>query len=229
MKKFLIFTLILWVGALVGFRQWRPQVGLPLPILPRLGNYPSLMSQATLVNGKLRMGSSFEKAQNRIRVLDEIFLSKNDNDPRLDTDFKDLTPEDKESFVQKYTQLSPEARNERGTIIFILGRAITSSSDLNFLRQVLEEPRCLNMLHCSQPADADTREDDHETSMQRITLAYPQIVALKALAAFVVDHPSSSLAPQAYQNLKGASQSPDIVVRSLANEILSQMGSLNSL
>ena len=113
-------------------------------------------------------------------ILDSILASKNDNDPRLDTDFKKLTRADKKFFKKKYASLPMEKRNERGTIVFLLGREAREAADFLFLKDVLAEKPCLSLSDCT----VEYKPGDHphsETSIE-ISLAYPQIVALKQAA-----------------------------------------------
>src|SRR5215210_5756384 len=82
------------------------------------------------------------KAADKLEILEEIFQTKNDNDPRLDQEFNQLTPKAKEALEEKYRQLTPESRNERGTIVFLLGKNLSSEEDFKFLREVVSEKRC---------------------------------------------------------------------------------------
>ncbi|MFA6316262.1 MAG: hypothetical protein WC943_02500 [Elusimicrobiota bacterium] len=117
----------------------------------------------------------------KLRTLSEILLSRNDNDPRLDRDFNDLSPAAKELFRRMYRELPEERRNERGTIVFLLGRNLSSPEDWAFLRSVATEPPCLSMADCSKPGRAAGHGGDE------VTLAYPSLVALKsAEGAFVL-------------------------------------------
>jgi hypothetical protein len=115
-------------------------------------------------------------AEARLRELDEILASKNDNDPRLDRDFSGLSTEEKSAFRRRYDSLPLESRNERGTIVFLLGRSLASAEDWTFLRRVVDEPPCLSLADCAKaPAGSSEPGDD-------VTLAYPALVALKLAA-----------------------------------------------
>lgn len=81
-----------------------------------------------------------DKTATQLRILGEIFVSKNDNDPRLDSDLRKLDEEAKAAFRAKYRALPPELRNERGTIVFLLGRNLTTAGDYAFMKNVLSEP-----------------------------------------------------------------------------------------
>jgi hypothetical protein len=118
----------------------------------------------------------------QLRILDEIFVSKNDNDPRLDTDLRVLDENAKAAFRTKYRSLPMERRNERGTIVFLLGRNLKTADDYAFLKEVLSEAPCLSMQDCTSPLDgALTSNDEHQGSALSILLVYPQLTALKAI------------------------------------------------
>ncbi|MBI5624030.1 MAG: hypothetical protein HY924_09645 [Elusimicrobia bacterium] len=114
----------------------------------------------------------------KLRALSQILLSRNDNDPRLDRDFNDLSPAAKELFRRLYRELPPERRNERGTVVYLLGRNLSSAEDWEFLASVAGEPPCLSLSDCSKawPGDAEHGGDE-------VTLAYPSLVALKSAEA----------------------------------------------
>ncbi|MDE2491011.1 MAG: hypothetical protein KGM24_09185, partial [Elusimicrobia bacterium] len=118
-------------------------------------------------------------ARAKLEVLDAILASKNDNDPRLDSDFNDLSPDAKALLRWKYARLPPEERNERGTIVYLLGRGrnLSSPEDWAFLRSVAGEPACLSLADCSRrPRPGDGEDEDVGDA---VTLAYPALVALK--------------------------------------------------
>jgi hypothetical protein len=107
-----------------------------------------------------------------VRELEEILASHNDNDPRLDADFNALTDAEKALFRAKYREIAAERRNERGTIVHLLGKNVRGPEDWAFLREVAGEAPCLSLADCSKPAAAGEPGDD-------VTLAYPSLVALK--------------------------------------------------
>ena len=117
----------------------------------------------------------------KVQTLAEILESRNDNDPRLDSQLKDLNPAERRELREFYRSLDWEDRNGRGTTVFLLGRNIDSEEDLDFMKEVLSEPPCLSLRDCeTAEAEEITSTDDHDNS-QEITLAYPQVVALKSL------------------------------------------------
>ena len=106
-------------------------------------------------------------------ILDDILRARDDNDPRLDSAFNSLPPETRLRFQRKYRALPPESRNQRGTIVYLLGKNLSSAEDWAFLREVAAEPPCLSLGDCSK-ASADGGD-----SGDGVTLAYPALVALK--------------------------------------------------
>lgn len=116
-----------------------------------------------------------------LKILDEILAAKNDNDPRLDTEFRSLSPTSKRMMEDRYRALMPEKRNERGTIAFLVGREISSADDVAFMEGILSESPCLSLGDCSR--EEKNADDDHlnaETG-SAVTLAYPQLVALHSI------------------------------------------------
>ncbi|MBI3554349.1 MAG: hypothetical protein HY077_17770 [Elusimicrobia bacterium] len=110
----------------------------------------------------------------KAKMLDEILLSRNDNDPRLDREFNGLVRAEKDQFRRKYKALAPEKRNERGTIVYLLGKNVKDDADWRFLREVAAEPPCLSLADCSKEGSGPSGMGDD------VTLAYPSLVALKA-------------------------------------------------
>ncbi|MDD2773280.1 MAG: hypothetical protein PHP45_06250 [Elusimicrobiales bacterium] len=152
----------------------------------------------------------------KIRLLDEILQSKNDNDPRLDSAFNNLSPETKKLFRQKYAQLPAEGLNERGTIVYLLGKNLADEEDWAFLRAAAGAPPCLSLADCAQPAPPD---DSHRALGVEITLSYPALVALaqaeKVLAAHKAGKPVKNEAlavGQAMEVVRAAKASRSAVV-----------------
>ncbi|HAR41558.1 MAG TPA: hypothetical protein DCS07_02835 [Bdellovibrionales bacterium] len=122
----------------------------------------------------------------KVTLLKEILKSKNDNDPRLDRELRVLSEGAKNLMVQQYRAFEAEKRNERGTIVFLLGRNLRAEPDFSFLCEVLREPPCLSLKNCSGDPSTVGREDFEHESGEEITLAYPQIVALVALQDYLL-------------------------------------------
>ena len=162
----------------------------------------------------------------KLRVLNEILKSKNDNDPRIDTELKVLTAGSKELFVDSYKQLAPEARNERGTVVFLIGRNLSSSTDVNFLNQVLHEAPCLSMNDCNEAPPPSKLDESHFESANEVSLSYPQLVALKSIENFLSSDPNpahSQLRRELVHVLLQAKDSAVPRVSQQANEILKQL------
>ncbi len=149
------------------------------------------------------------EARAKLAVLREILASRDDNDPRLDSDFRDLTPADKALLRREYAALPPEARNERGTIVYLLGRSLADARDWAFLRAAAAEPPCLSLADCARlPAPGDRGDEDPGDA---VTLAYPSLVALKmAEGALTRAAPGSPQAAQAWSVIRAGrgSKSP---------------------
>ncbi len=162
--------------------------------------------------------SSVEK----VKMLEDILASKNDNDPRLDSEFNNLTDNDKAALQKKYSDENREKLNERGTIVYLLGRTISSSHDLVFIKQVTEEPICNNFENCN----AIPRDDDSDhTGANDVTLAYPQVMALKSLERFLQTNPQDyALKQQSLEIVNTAAGSRNDVVARMARQILDQSG-----
>ena len=187
------------LGALLVFLRQKPaprpssQVELPPPAPNRhpssaagrgqIAGHPSTVLAAAPESsarqipkrGEPRAGFSAQ-TMTKEALLDDIFRSKNDNDPRLDSGFNDLSPETKTIFRLKYRRLPPERLNERGTIAYLLGKNLASPEDWAFLRELVVEPPCLSLADCAkEDAFAQARENTGDA----VTLAYPALVALK--------------------------------------------------
>jgi hypothetical protein len=147
-----------------------------------------------------------EQAEKKLANFLSILASKNDNDPRLDSEFRHLSPELKAKLEGFYKSLPPESLNQKGTVVFLLGRDMESPADADFLLSVLEEPPCLNLLHCSA---AGLTEGNEEDIANGVTLAYPQIVALKYAAKLWDVYQGSAPREELRSILEKASHSPN--------------------
>ena len=158
-------------------------------------------------------------AAEKLRLFDAV--AGNDNDPRLDAGFNDLPAETKAAFRRRYGRTSRERRNERGTLVFLLGRNLSAPEDWAFLRAVVLEPPCLSRGDCAKAAP----EDPHEPEVE-IVLAYPQLVALKAAeralaTAGAAGSLNSEAAREARSVIAAAKDAPAPLVATRAAEIQS--------
>ena len=140
----------------------------------------------------------------KLRVLDEILRSKNDNDPRLDTQFKNLTADAKTALRARYGELKLEDRNGRGTIVFLLGREMTDPADVTFMTEVLREKPCLSLSDCG--SDTRSSSEPHADATVEVTLAYPQYVALRSIDQLLRSFPERANNPAYAEEVRRAIQ-----------------------
>lgn len=148
----------------------------------------------------------------KLRELKQILASANDNDPRLDTDFKNMPRDLKHELTATYTELPREKFNDRGTIVFLLGRDFNSPEDVEFLLSVLAEPTCKGLVNCGRP------DKGEESPADAITLAYPQLNALRALSKQRDRVKSLGFEPQFKQALDKLRSSDNPTLARLARE-----------
>jgi hypothetical protein len=158
----------------------------------------------------------------KLQTLKQILANHGDNDPRLDRELRDLSPAAKALMEGQYAAIQSEKRNQRGTIVYLIGREINSAEDVGFLHSVLSEPPCLSLADCKRESRGSTLSDEHHLdSATDTTLAYPQIVALKSIEAFL-DDPKSASSPLSQglaAELEDARRSPMPKIAGLADSI----------
>lgn len=188
-KPFRILIFILLLVALVGGARFLFQETLfpegnnpstvlvpttPEPILVKASPSPQLIAL-----------SEEESAFPEIRILEEILSSKNDNDPRMDQSLKNFSEPVKSAIRKKYMTIPAEARNERGTIVFLIGRELSegrgSTDDISFLKDVLLEKPCFNLEDCSKDAVPGSLDEEHVQGIHETTAMYPQLMDLRYL------------------------------------------------
>ncbi|MBC7398249.1 MAG: hypothetical protein H7333_12475 [Bdellovibrionales bacterium] len=160
------------------------------------------------------------KDQRKLVVLQQILSSHNDNDPRMDTELTNLNVSVKKAMVQYYAEMPAEKRNDRGTIVFLIGRELNSKADLDFMKSVLMEKPCLSLKNCDETAEAANGEDEHLEGINATTANYPQLNAIRACVAQYRDvlgrkPPNQAFADQIISTLREATRSPN---PSIANE-----------
>lgn len=180
----------------------------------------ALLAALTLVAWGMRGRWPHRKAAGtkQLEILKEILASRNDNDPRLDRDFKTLSPEAKRLFRQEYRRIPPERRNERGTIVYLLGRNPLSPEDWAFFRDVVSEPPCLSLANCARKM---SRGEQHGMLGLEVTLAYPQLVALKQVERAIEEarRTGGQSSGEALRVIKSAANSQAPVVAKMAAEL----------
>jgi hypothetical protein len=155
--------------------------GAPIGVEPQVYTSHAVQVMSGMAHVPRSVPASPEALADRakLRVLEQVLLSKNDNDPRLDREFGDLTEGAKELFRERYRSLAPESRNERGTIVFLLGRNLSSVRDFAFFETVFQESPCLSLGDCER--EAESQFDDGGAGSLAVSLAYPQLVALSSV------------------------------------------------
>ncbi len=121
----------------------------------------------------------------------------------------------------EYTHLKPELRNEKGTILYLLGKNLNTPEDFDFLTQVLAEPQCQSLNDCTK-TDGPTSTHTDQASSIAVTLAYPQMVTLTILAQYRKEHPDSPYQERVKTLLDLSKNSPAQPVRELATVLASK-------
>lgn len=149
-----------------------------------------------------------QQVQAQLQILDEVLASKNDNDPRLDSELRILGDIARKEFREVYDKLAKESLNERGTVVFLLGRNLAGEGDFRFIQNVLKEPACKSLANCTagsaqagapqlgrQPSDTSTSDRAHsaahaahEAGVDEVTLVYPQLMALRMIGRLIAAH-----------------------------------------
>lgn len=104
----------------------------------------------------------------------EILASKNDNDPRINGELKNLSDDFHSLLYSEYQTLPAESRNERGMIVFLLTRDLRTDEDFAFLRKVYDEAPCLSLGDCN----SRSQSDPHLSGIDQTTMNYPQLAEL---------------------------------------------------
>lgn len=168
-----------------------------------------LIALALLGRSLLRPAAA-ARAQAKLATLEDILRSRDDNDPRLDRECLGLSPEAKALFRKAYAGLAPERRNERGTIVYLLGKNMRTADDWAFFRAVVAEPPCLSLADCSK------RSGDAGEHGDEVTLAYPSLVALRQASRALEEGASG---PEARSVLEAAKTSKMRAVSRLASSL----------
>ncbi|MFH1723165.1 MAG: hypothetical protein ABII00_00945 [Elusimicrobiota bacterium] len=198
-------------------RRARPEDDAPESPAPR--DDAAEPSPATPAAPEAPKAPALPTPADKLRTLEDILALKDDNDPRLDSDFNDLSPEAKRLFREKYRSIPREGRNKRGTIVFLLGRNLKTEEDWAFLHEVISEPPCLSLGDCSTKGGPS---DGHRGIGAEVTLAYPSLVALRQAARTAEDPrgPAGGMAArEASRLVRAAKGSPVPVVASKARDL----------
>ena len=242
MKKNLIFLILLGGAAVFLFLKIHSQSPAPVTIpsessLPTESVPPhhettasekssganSIVS-AEAAKSVSMLGAGLNKAdQQKLQVLSEILNTKNDNDPRFDTELNVLSPALKHAITQYYHQFPLEKLNERGTIAFLIARNITETADVDFLKSVLMEKPCLSLSDCSKPSEATHGAETHLDGLNETTANYPQLTAIQQMADSyrrIMNDPNANqmMAAEILEALRESAQSPNPRIAAAAKQ-----------
>ncbi len=110
-------------------------------------------------------------------VFEDILNTKNDNDPRLDLEFKRLSPEFHRALYERYDKLSPEDHNAKGLIAYLVTRDLQTTDDAGFLKKVFQEAPCLSLPDCK----ANPSEHADHSAADQTTVVYEKLAVLYSL------------------------------------------------
>ncbi len=230
LPRIILFVIVGILG--IAFGLWKGSKDLPsaVPEVFSASPSPTAESQTVVAAAVTAAASSNEAAalntalnateQRQLAILNEILISKNDNDPRMDSDLRVLSPALKSALQKQYLKSAAEKRNERGTIVFLLGRNLDQESDLNFMKQVLMEPPCLSLSDCSKVTEASHGEQAHLDGINELTANYPQLMAIRQLKQTLEN---GKLTSQITELLQEATHSPNRRVAESAAEVLAEL------
>jgi hypothetical protein len=228
-RKIQVGLVLIFLGLILsyfGIRGWQNELKFKPPVVGERFSSPAEPAASPRASASPPPSADVTARDRELdSLLGEILKSKNDNDPRMDSEFKHLSPGTKILLEKRYQAYPPEARNERGTIVFILGRDLAQSgsqADFAFYDQVANEPPCLSLEDCGK-AVKSAPQDAHEESAIGITLSYPQQMMVRELGDFVTQNLDNPLRADAIRTLQGLSRSPIPSVAIRAQKILGQL------
>lgn len=160
-----------------------------------------------------------EQDRVQLSTLNAILSSKNDNDMRMDRELKVLDEGAKELLRKRYDEFPAERRNERGTIVFLLGRNLTSDKDFDFLHSVVDEAPCRSLQNCRMDPGPSSPESAHEETGIEVTLSYPQIVALKSYERVLERGESDPMYQRAMEEVQHGTHSSSEKIAEVARTI----------
>ncbi len=155
----------------------------------------------------------------RYDVFEQILVSKNDNDPRMDSELGKLSPELHRALRDRYQTLAVENRNGRGAIAFLIARDLQSVADVDFLKSIYQESPCLGFKNCAVAEP----QDPHMSGIQQTSLDYPQLAALYQLDRRLDADPTLAKNPEFRKAIldliREARQFPSNAVQARAEQI----------
>jgi hypothetical protein len=143
---------------------------------------PHVETASVLADSKGPILSALDKKY--FSEFQQILKSKNDNDPRIDKNFRHFSTSLHRVFQDQYRNLPMESRNERGLIAFLVARDIQDQEDFDFLKEVYLENPCLSMENCS----SRSHSDPHLSGIDQASMNYPQLAVLYQLERQLVEN-----------------------------------------
>ena len=243
--KISVFFGALLVGAGLFFFQHKdePRFNKPSEADFSKGNYPQPSPKATTgetANGAPGVIAPVEPARKEMnleapqglseadskqwKTFQEVVLSRNDNDPRYDTELKTFSPKMHEALRKKYAEIPAENRNSRGTIVFLLARDLRTAADAEFLKSVYQEQPCLSLSDCGKAGASDP----HADASTQTTLDYPQLAGLFQLEKRLASNPellqNADIRKEISDLLREARQFPGSTLQKRAEELQKKYG-----
>lgn len=161
--------------------------------------------------------------QRKLKIVQEILISENDNDPRINTEFENLSLKLKMSLFDQYQALAGEKRKQKALIVLLLSRQIQTNEDVELLKKVFEDQQCLSLQDCKVKT---TETDFYNAAMEEIIINYPQMILLYEISKHLssLDSPlrESKLRYEVRPLLAVAVQNGTPAVRSKAQELIAR-------
>lgn len=229
MKKIVILLFLVLIAVVVLWRispeQITAETANQAPSQASASSDPVLVTDTTRAPIVIKANAKYSApVQAKLKILEEVLNSKNDNDPRLDSEFEKISDEVKLALIETYGALPKESLNERGTVVFLLGRNITTEKDLEFFQELLVESPCLSLADCSKENMVENPGDEHLVESQATTLIYPQLMALRLVSASYGESKNTALKERIRDFFRTAEQSPSEYLGEEAKRIAEEAG-----
>jgi hypothetical protein len=158
------------------------------------------------------------------KTFQEVVFSRNDNDPRIDSELRTLSPKVHEALRKAYQAIPAENRNSRGTVVFLIARDLQTLADAEFLKKVYQEDPCLSLSDCTKAGESDP----HSDGSTQTTLNYPQLAGLFQLEQRLAKNPgliqNPDIRAEIANLLREARQFPGSSLQKRAEELQKRYG-----
>lgn len=161
--------------------------------------------------------------QRKLKIVQEILISENDNDPRIHTEFNNLSLKLKMSLFDQYQALAPEKRKQKALIVLLISRQIQSIEDIELLKKVFEDEPCLSLSNCKTKSN---ERDFYNVAIEEMIINYPQMILLYEISKQMSSEDSPLIDPKLRSEIRpllaAAIQNGTPAVRSKAHELLAK-------